>query len=296
MDRVRQNLFAEYGLTKDTLKTAPEEIRSELYSKLHYEHFHSPEAKNEFCLLNASIAQEKRLLVKSRAEEILAVHHARALRFSTPKKLVAAVRQRSTDLYYTELRDHFRSKYIEEIEKSDLLIPELKAVARKAEEPDMPNLYEVANEMTAELLHPDAFQQILAQRLATKQHRRERRRERIRKFFSFDYWLRALPLFVRKLIAPVEVKRVLSAFSEEQRHLTDAAFSPSLGIDVITQRVIEDILRWSDEIRKDVYSGKTPRAVALWLMANVTRDYLASGAFHVYRGYLSMQGVGTQER
>jgi hypothetical protein len=57
-----------------------------------------------------------------------------------------------------------------------------------------------------------------------------------------------------------------------------------LGIEIITPRVVEDVLGWWNEIRRDVRSGKTPHATALWLMMNVARDYLASGMFHIYRG------------
>ena len=103
--------------------------------------------------------------------------------------------------------------------------------------------------------------------------------------------LGVLPLFVRKFLAPMEVKRVLSALSEESHHLSGGpALGPSLGINVITPRVVEDVLRWRNDIRKDVHNGKTPRGIALWLMMNVARDYLASGTFHVHRGRLSMQG------
>jgi hypothetical protein len=104
-----------------------------------------------------------------------------------------------------------------------------------------------------------------------------------------------LPLFVRKLIAPVEVKSVLTALGEEVRFLRDVrGLGPGLGIGLITPRVVENILSRRNEIRKDVGSGKTPRAIVLWLMMNVARDYLASGRFHIYRGHLSMQGTALQ--
>ena len=41
----------------------------------------------------------------------------------------------------------------------------------------------------------------------------------------------ALPLFVRKLMAPVEVKLVLSALSEETRQLNDGPDQESWKID-----------------------------------------------------------------
>ena len=156
----------------------------------------------------------------------------------------------------------------------------------------MPKLHEIASEMSSELLHADAFGQIVAERQAAEKRRREHRRKKIRQLFSSDLWLGALPLFVRKLMVPVEVKLVLSALGEEAQHLKDGsgALGASLGIDIITPRVVEDILRCRNEIRRDIYNGKMPRVVALWLMANVARDYATSGRFHVYRGRLSMQG------
>jgi hypothetical protein len=102
------------------------------------------------------------------------------------------------------------------------------------------------------------------------------------------------PLFIRKLSAPVEVKSVLSALGEEERILRDAGLGPGLGIEIITPRIVEDILSWRNQIRKDVGSGKTPRAIVLYLMMNVARDYLASGTFHIYRGHLSMRGEALQ--
>jgi len=63
----------------------------------------------------------------------------------------------------------------------------------------------------------------------------------------------------------------------------------SIASDIITPKVVDDILGWAKQIKGDVLNGKPPRAIALWLMANVTRDYLASGTFHIYRGRLSMQ-------
>jgi hypothetical protein len=104
----------------------------------------------------------------------------------------------------------------------------------------------------------------------------------------------ALPLFARKLMAPVEVKLVLSALSEEARHLKNGPnqnLGKLMAIEIITPKVVDDILGWAKQIKGDIHNGKSPRAIALWLMANVTRDYLSSGMFHIYRGKLSMQGL-----
>lgn len=289
---VRKKLLADYGLTEETIDSASEETKSELASKLMYEVAHSPDAKLEHGFYQAAVARENRLLVKRKAEEILDAQRKHATNFSIPPRLEPAVQQRSTYLFHSELRDYFRSKYIEKIEKSDSLIPEFKDAALKAEESHTPNLYEVAGEMSAKLLHPDALRQILAEHHAAKQARSKHRREKMRKFFSFDSWLGALPLFVRTLIAPVEVKSVLSALGEEARLLSDGqTLGPALAIEIVTPRVVENVLSWCNEIRRDVRSGKTPRATALWLMMNVARDYLASGMFHIYRGRLSMQGA-----
>jgi hypothetical protein len=104
----------------------------------------------------------------------------------------------------------------------------------------------------------------------------------------------ALPLFVRKFMAPVEVKLVLSALAEETRHLNDGPDQnlwKMMATGIIMPRVVDDILGWAKQIKDDISNNsKPPRAIALWLMANVTRNYLASGHYHIYRGMLSMQG------
>ncbi len=103
----------------------------------------------------------------------------------------------------------------------------------------------------------------------------------------------AFPRFIRKLMAPVEVKLVLSALSEEARRLKDdrkRALAGGLAIDIVTPKVIDDILRWAKQISGEIRNGKPPRVIALYLTMNVVRDNLASGMFHIYRGRLSMQG------
>ena len=76
----------------------------------------------------------------------------------------------------------------------------------------------------------------------------------------------ALPLFVRKLTAPVEVKLVLSALSEEVRHLNSGSDRRSRGsaiaTGIVTPKVIRDILDWSKEIKADIQKGKPPRVIA----------------------------------
>ena len=103
----------------------------------------------------------------------------------------------------------------------------------------------------------------------------------------------AIPFFVRKLMASVEVKLVLSAFSEEMRHLKNGPeqnIGKSIAIEIITPNVIDEILGWAKQISGDIHKGRPPRVIALYLMMNVVRDNLASGMFHIYRGRLSMQG------
>jgi hypothetical protein len=105
----------------------------------------------------------------------------------------------------------------------------------------------------------------------------------------------ALPLFVRKLMAPVEVKLVLSALSEETERL---GMDGRIAASIVTPKVVDNILAWTKEIKEDVHNnGKPPRAVVLYLMMDVTRDYLASGEFAIYAGFacrgmdtLSIQG------
>jgi hypothetical protein len=96
----------------------------------------------------------------------------------------------------------------------------------------------------------------------------------------------ALPLFIRKLIAPVEVKLVLSALSEETLLIIDdpkRELGGRIATDIATPKVVSDVLDWSKNIEKDIQNDKPPRVLALYLMMNVARDYLASGRFHIYR-------------
>jgi hypothetical protein len=109
----------------------------------------------------------------------------------------------------------------------------------------------------------------------------------------------ALPLFIRKLIAPVEVRLVLSAFSKEVRKLEDA---PSRGLaggiatGIVTPKVVDDILGYAKQISRDIHNGRPPRVLASFFMMNVARNYLASGGFAIWAGIyrgtnsLSMQG------
>jgi hypothetical protein len=70
--QVRKELLAAHGLTEETLNGAPEDLKAELGAKLMYELAHSPEAKLERGFHDAAVARENRLLVKRKAEEILA--------------------------------------------------------------------------------------------------------------------------------------------------------------------------------------------------------------------------------
>jgi hypothetical protein len=103
-----------------------------------------------------------------------------------------------------------------------------------------------------------------------------------------------LPSFLRRLTAPVEVKLVLDALDEEQRRMksVDAPLGPSFGFDIVKLRVVENIFKWSDSIKKDIAGGKPPNVVALWLTMNVARDDLHMGTHHLFQGRLSMPGNG----
>lgn len=100
------------------------------------------------------------------------------------------------------------------------------------------------------------------------------------------------PLFVRKLVAPIEVKLVLSAVSEEARTLRESTgiSGPALAVNNLASEVTNNVLQWSKDIKVDVHNGKPPRVIALYLIADVARDHLASGRFHIHRGKLTMQG------
>jgi hypothetical protein len=89
----------------------------------------------------------------------------------------------------------------------------------------------------------------------------------------------ALPLFVRKLMAPVEVKLVLSALSEEARRVNNG-----LATNIVVPRATEDILGHSKPIAKDIQNGRRPRVIALFLMMKAARNSLASGEFAIWAG------------
>ena len=102
-----------------------------------------------------------------------------------------------------------------------------------------------------------------------------------------------LPLFLRKLAAPVEVKRVLEALDEEKHRMSEAfPLGPPLGFDVVKPTVVERILMGSAAIKKLVSNGKPPRGIALWTMMSVSRDGLCLGFYHLFHGRLSMPGNG----
>jgi hypothetical protein len=103
----------------------------------------------------------------------------------------------------------------------------------------------------------------------------------------------AFPLFIRKLMAPVEVRLVLSALSEEARRIKEdpnSALAGGIATNIVTPKVVDDILGWAKNIKRDIHNGKPPRVIALFLMMNVARDNLALGMFHISRGRLSMPG------
>ena len=84
------------------------------------------------------------------------------------------------------------------------------------------------------------------------------RRARVTDIAAATVYQIALPLFVRKLMAPVEVKLVLSALSEETRQLNDGpdqSLGKSIATDIITPKVVDDILGWTKQIKGDILNG-----------------------------------------
>jgi hypothetical protein len=107
----------------------------------------------------------------------------------------------------------------------------------------------------------------------------------------------ALPLFVRKFMAPVEVKLVLSALAEEKQRINDSPEwrqNPWIGAgaETVTSKLVEYLLRWAKPVKEEIHEGVPPRIIVLYQMMNVARGDLASGRFHIYRGKLSMRGDG----
>jgi hypothetical protein len=95
------------------------------------------------------------------------------------------------------------------------------------------------------------------------------------------------------LTAPVEVKRVLRALDTEKQRIDSSnhgALGPSAGFDIVKPRVVEYLLKWSDDVKKEVVSGKPPAVVALYALMHFARDDLYVGTHHLRPGYLSMTG------
>jgi hypothetical protein len=102
-----------------------------------------------------------------------------------------------------------------------------------------------------------------------------------------------LHLLLGRLTAPVEIRRVLRALDAEKQRIdsvNDGLLGPSVGYDVVKPRVAEYILKWSDDVKKDVVSGKSPTVVALYILMHIARDDLYHGTHHLRQGYLSMTG------
>ena len=65
----------------------------------------------------------------------------------------------------------------------------------------------------------------------------------------------ALPSFIRKLIAPVEAKLVLSALSDEMEgieHGLDNKLRGWIAINIIKPRVVNDILGLENQIKGEI--------------------------------------------
>jgi hypothetical protein len=86
-----------------------------------------------------------------------------------------------------------------------------------------------------------------------------------------------------------QVKDMLRAL-DELRPLFDSS-GPRIAFNGIMQRLRAYIIEHPQEIRENlVRHGHQPRISCLVAMVRITRDDLASGHDHIYRGILSMVG------
>jgi hypothetical protein len=78
------------------------------------------------------------------------------------------------------------------------------------------------------------------------------------------------------------LRLVLSALSKETRRIkgtSSVGLAGWIATDIVTPKPTEDVLGWSKQIKNDIHNGRQPRVIVLYLIMNVTRNYLASGKF-----------------
>lgn len=92
--------------------------------------------------------------------------------------------------------------------------------------------------------------------------------------------------FIKKLIAPKEIKAALGILDEASCIFDSSAF------EMVKNKIEELVLSRPEEFIQLVQKGTSPRQWIYSVMANISGDLIESGEFHVYRGVINPVGPG----
>jgi TPR repeat protein len=162
--------------TQDTVDDFVSDLSDALFE------MRSPNFKEEWRAYNLSVAEQTVLKVKDKAEELLKHHSAASLRRGdlVAEQIRPEIERRSTDLYYGELTDNLKWFPIE---------------------PSV--MYEIAQRMTNELVHPDAKKPISVE----ESHNRSRQNGDPQSLLHND----------PRRVDPLSIQAVVSAVSDFER-------------------------------------------------------------------------------
>ena len=92
--------------------------------------------------------------------------------------------------------------------------------------------------------------------------------------------------FIKKLLAPKEVKAALGVLDE-------ASYTfDSVGFQLVREHIEKIILSQLDKSVDVIQKGMTPRQWVYITIANIAGDLVESGNYHIYRGVLNPLGSG----
>ena len=92
--------------------------------------------------------------------------------------------------------------------------------------------------------------------------------------------------FLKKLIAPKEVRLVLGLLDEASHKFDYSCF------ELVRNLVEKNTLNNSAEITKAIRDGIPPRQILYAAISNFSGDLVSSGQYHIYRGVLNPMDIG----
>lgn len=92
--------------------------------------------------------------------------------------------------------------------------------------------------------------------------------------------------FIKKILAPKEVKAALGILDEASYTFDNEAFQ------LVRNRIEKMILAQTDEFVNIIQKGMSPRQWVYSAIANISGDLVESGKYHIYRGVLNDMGPG----